>query len=133
MARLIPFWHMCVVHAHVLVSVHMCACTCVWWIICIFPSCLLCIHTVRGLCSQRSQILFVSTETMESSYRGLAPGANHPPWKVLEIKKGEWSFPDLCDSYFIQRMTLWMWLWISSVYAVLHIISHLFFTSFWKQ
>lgn len=58
----------------------------------------------------------------------LAPGASHPSWKVLGIKMGEGSFPDLCNSYFTRWMALWMWLWSGSAYAVLY-----FFTFLWKQ
>lgn len=114
------------------VSLHMCACMCCVVDQVYLPSCLLCICThcvVHGPASQgRFSCLFQWHTSRGNQVAWVpAPGASHPSWKVLGIKTREWSFPDLCNSYFIRWMTLWMWLWSGSAYAVLHIISYLFF------
>lgn len=112
-----------------------CPCTCVhvcvWWVRCILPWSALYVHTLHSpwSCSQgRFPCLFQWRMNRGIRVAWLpAPDASHPSWRVLGIKTKEWSLPDLCVSYFIRWMSFWMWLWSSSVYAVLHIISHLFF------
>lgn len=132
-AHLIPLSGACV-------CAHLCPCTCVHACVCVvdqmyFPSCLLCICThcvVHGPASQgRFSCLFQWHVSRGNQVAWVpAPGTSHPSWKVLGIKTREWSFPDLCNSYFLRWMTLWMWLWSGSAYAVLHIISYLFFFYF---
>lgn len=126
-AHLLPLSGVCVpvgvcAHLHV----------CVWQVHQMpFPSCLLCMYTLHSPWPffPRPCLLFISVtcEQWGSSCLGSSLGASHLPWKVWGIKAREWSLLDLCNSYFIQWMTLWTWLCSGSAYAVLDIISHLFF------
>lgn len=130
------FMHVCLwVCVHM--CVYMCPCTCVheyvWRIIYIFPLvCSVYTHIAQSMTfTSQGHLSCLFQWHMSSGNQVawvLAPGASHPSWKVLGIKMGEGSFPDLCNSYFTRWMALWMWLWSGSAYAVLY-----FFTFLWKQ
>ena len=121
-----------VVCVHARVPAHVCMHVCVCGGSDVFSPGLLYICTHRIVHGPRSQGRFPCLFQWRMN-RGIrvawlpAPDASHPSWRVLGIKTKEWSLPDLCNSYFIRWMSFWMWLWSGSVYAILHIISHLFF------
>lgn len=111
---------------HACVPVHVCISMCGELYV-IFPLvCSLYTHIARSMTfTSQGHLPCLFQWHMSSGYHVawvLAPGASHPPWKVLGIKMGEGSFPDSCNSYFTRWMTLWMWLWSASAYAVLYFL-----------